>query len=194
MAGVLTMEGSPGDQASLVDTNGVPRVVTLTLGGGGPINAAAVSYVPGNLSDWPIPPPLNVAAALDLLALVKGQAFESSSRLPAVGEVPSVTVGPFNFVCEKSGVFLIWAVAEFRFSGTVAGQADLTVLLDTVAQGAPLASGYTVGDSTVTLSQLSFVTLNRTLAHDVELVLNTNNVLETGHVEAGRAKILLLEL
>jgi len=194
MAGVLTMEGSLGDQASVVDTNGVPRVITLAAGGGGPINAASVTYVPGNPSDWPIPPPPNVAAALDLLALIKGQGVEASSRLPASGEVPSVTVGPFNFVCEKSGVFLIWAVAEFRFSGTVAGLADLTVLFDTVAQGQPLASGYTVGGSTVTLSQLSFVTLNRTLAHDVELVINSNDVLATGHIEAGRAKILLLEL
>jgi hypothetical protein len=189
------MEGSPGDQASIVDTNGVPRVITLQAGTAGPVDASTVTYTPGNPSVWPIPPPATVADALDLLAALRGTLLTNAVRSPAAGEASTAGLSPASVLPTKSGVYLAWASVEFQgFAAPVSGQADLTLLVDSVAQGQPLGSGFVVGAWATTFTQLSLVTVNRTLFHNWELSVNTNDVTATGHINAQHAKLLLLEL
>jgi hypothetical protein len=189
------MQGDVGDQITIVNSTGVPKDLILVAGSGGAVDASAVTYTPGNAAVWPIPPPTSVAAALDLLGALHGQILSNPLRAPTSGELQVVGLGPFNVTPAKSGVYLAWASVEFQCPINVtAGQADLTLLVDSVAQGQPLGSGFTNGLWATTFSQVALVTVNRTLTHAWELFLNTNAATAIGHVEAAHGKLLLLEL
>jgi hypothetical protein len=187
--------GPEGFWLTTVGIDGQPSPAILRPGSTGPVDAADVTYTPANPTDWPIPPPGDVATALDILAGVRGTLHLNGTRLPPVGESLSITSGPFNVVPEKSGVYLVWSVVELQIpSATAADQAALQVLTDGAPQGQVVASGYTIGVSGMILTQLALVPTNRALPHDWAVNVNTNSALAPGHLEVGRAKIMLLEL
>lgn len=186
--------GGVGQQITLVTNDQVPVSFVLQDATPAAIDAAAVTYTPADAAVWPVPPPANVAEALDLLGALRGTFLRNLLRVPAVGEAQTNVVGPFNVVPTKSGVYLAWASLELAASGTAAALAELTLNVDGAPQGAPLATGYTVGAWTSTMTQLSLVTVNRTLAHNWDLTVTTSDPLTTGHVDANAGKLLLLEL
>jgi len=186
-------QGAVGQVITLVTSDQVPIPARLVAAAGN-VDAVDVTYTPAVAGDWPIPAPANVAAALDLLAAIRGQFHSNVNRSPVAGETQTATIGPIPVVPSKSGVYLAWASLELICSGTAADAATLEIQADGAPLGNALASGYTVGESTLTLTQLGLVALNRAVPHNWALVWDTTDPLTTGHVEIGRGKLVLLEL
>jgi hypothetical protein len=190
MGNPLTVDYAPGTQIPLALFQGVPLNVIVGVAGGS-VDASSVSYTPADPLDWPIPPPSDVATALDLLANVNGTYAEN---LALVG--PGTVLNPVTIVAvqpQKSGIYLVWGSAQMDGSGTASGAASCALLVDAVQQGSAQAVGYVPGLWSATVSNFMLVAVNRALPHTWAMQLATGSA-DVAQVSTGRAKLMLLEL
>lgn len=196
MGGFLFLDqGEDGQQLNLVTGDKVPVNVRIQASSGS-VDASAVTYTPGTPTDWPSPLPANVAAALDVLASVRGFGFSNPTRVPLAGDAQTNTVGPFVVLPEKSGVYLAFASAELDSSNgsNAANVARLTIRADGSAVGAAIGTGYAQGRWTLTVSTIALVVLNRLVSHSWDLLLDTGDPLAPAHIDVDQAKLVLVEL
>lgn len=196
MGGFLFLDqGEDGQQLNLVTGDKVPVNVRIQASSGS-VDASAVTYTPAVPANWPSPPPANVAAALDLLGAPAGSAFSNSLRVPLAGDAQTNTVGPFVVVPQKSGVYLAFAAVELDSSAAPTGAAiaRLTIRADGAAINTAIGQAYAPGLWALNLSTIGLVTLNRLVSHSWDLLIETNDALSPGHIDAGQASLVLVEL
>jgi hypothetical protein len=192
---LLNVNGNVGDAIALVTTDSVPVLVQLVPDTPSGVDASAVTYTPADPTLWPIPAPSNVAAALDLLAGLRGLLITNAGRVPPAGEAQALAALSSSVTPQKSGVFLAWSVVEVQIpAAAAAAECTLDLQVDAVSQPAILGQAFTVGAAALTLSQLALVTTNRAVAHTWTVGVDTGNATSPGHIAVQSAKLLLLEL
>ena len=158
----LFYSGAPlGSKLELLSGDHSALTVELTATAA---SADLVSYEPLVATDWIVPPPDDVAEALDQLSDTKRSKTVNTS---SAGPVPSPygTDTPPTLFPVKSGRFLCW----WSFSGiiTVAGQVTANGRID----GADIANTSSTGNFAAgqawSLSSFWIVNLNRTVSHTV---------------------------
>jgi hypothetical protein len=190
MGNPLTVDYAPGTQIPLALFQGVPLNVIVGTPGG-VVDASSVTYTPADPLDWPIPPPSDVATALDLLAAVNGSFAENIAPIAPATASNLVTITALQ--PQKSGIYLAWGSAQYDGNGSTSGIALLDLAVDAVVQGQPAGVGYTVGAWTLGLSTFRLIAVNRALPHTWAL-LGASGSATPFSVQAQRARLMLLEL
>jgi hypothetical protein len=126
--------------------------------------ADTVPYSPSDALAWTVPPPDDVAEALNELAATGRGAFLSHTIVTPATPTPYIFDGAF-FNPIKSGRFLVWCVAGGTINSAQACYLQLRTDGSTVANSIVRVNATT--SMSINMSTFQLVTLDRTTTHTV---------------------------